>query len=129
VREQVGSELGCQALLRGSVMYVMAPWISAGEPTGAAIWDGVLEDLGAGRDSMGSIDAVSFHVRVADFEDRQLYFYAGGIRTADLLVEREVDGKVESEFVVVDPNELLADPAINRAAIERALERLSSADR
>lgn len=122
VRERLGEELSCQALLSPRIVYVGVFWLAERGlfSNGTASWDGARVDLGAGRNAHGSIGALSLQVRVADLDDRELYYGAGGIRTTSIMVA----GWSGTQFEPIEPTQLLADEALNRRAIQLALEQL-----
>src|SRR5262249_32283023 len=122
VRERLGAELSCQALVVPRIVHVVAFWVAEQGffSNGTASWDGARVDLRAGRNANGSIGALSLQVRIVDLADRELFFAAGGIRTTSVMVEDFVSLK----FQPVDPSSLLADDALNRRAIDIALAQL-----
>jgi hypothetical protein len=122
VRERLGQELACQALLSPRIIYVTAFWLAEHGmfSNGTASWDGARVDLGTGRNAHGSIGALSLQVRITDLSDRELFFGTGGIRTTSEVKE----DFLRMDFVPVEPARLLADEPLNRAAVQRALEGL-----
>jgi hypothetical protein len=123
VRVRAGRELSCTAIVRARIVYVVSHWMAqAGMfSEGTASWDGLEVDLGAGRNAGGTIGGLSIHVRILDLSERELYFGAGGIRTTSILEEDFLSMK----FTPIDPKELLADPSLDRAAIDRAIRYLN----
>jgi hypothetical protein len=123
VHRRLADSPGCQAIVTPRIVYVMATWQGDLFSTGTAFWDGVEQELDAGRNASGRIGAISLQVRIADLDDRDLYFGVGGIRVAHRLEEHFFS----SEFVPVPPAELLTDEGRNRRAIDLALRQVRKA--
>ena len=122
VRKRLGQELSCQALLSPRIVYVVAFWLAEQGlfSNGTVSWDGARVKLDGGRNAHGSIGALSLQVRIADLADRELFFGAGGIRTTSIMVEEWAT----TRFEPIEPTQLLAEDALNRSAIDRALAQL-----
>lgn len=113
VKARVGAELGCQALVQARIAFVIAPWEQA-----TANWDGASVGIGGGVGALGTIGALSLHLRILDLDERELFFGTGGIRpTASLDTSL-----FSSRFETLPEEQLLADAARNRMAIDLALQ-------
>lgn len=115
VRRGAGKALGCQALLEPRVVVVSAPW-----GAGVARWDGNAVGIGGGRSATGTIGALSLHLRIADADDRELYYGVGGIEP----IARLNETFFESHFEALDAESFLQSEAANRKAIQIALAEL-----
>ncbi len=111
---QVGTELGCQALLDPTIAVVSAPFSN-----GFARWDGVdVEVSDAFGAPHGWITALSLWVSILDFDDQEVFFNTGGIQP---IFQIEM-GVFDDELKPVPEAQLLTDPARNQKAIDVCLE-------
>jgi hypothetical protein len=113
VRARAGKELGCQALVEPRVAFVIAPWQQA-----KVEWDGASRGMGSGLGAYGTIGALSLHLRIADLDDRELFFGAGGIEPTARLNE----SLLSSQFEALPEEQMLDNEQWNRSAIEYALQ-------
>lgn len=119
VRQRLGEELSCQAVVSPRIVRVVAFWLAEHGffSEGTASWDGARVELDAGRGASGTIGALSLHVRITDLDDREVFYGIGGIRTTSIMVEEWAG----TRFDPIEPTQLLADDDLNRSGIGRAL--------
>jgi hypothetical protein len=113
----VGEETGCRGVVHTRLVYVVAPWQYAN-----ASWDGNVASIGGGHNMVGTIAALSLHVRITDLAERELYFHTGGILPALQLRQ----GFMSSRFEQTSDESLVSDDYRNRYAIDLALAYLPS---
>jgi hypothetical protein len=111
--EELGKELGCDAILIPTVAVVYAGF----DPKGAQ-WDGMTEYLGLSAD--GWVRALSIWVSIRDLSDEELYFGTGGIETL-AVPSGELFG---DDFEPVNIGDLLTNRSRNLGAVRISLRPL-----
>jgi len=122
--DAVSTQLGCDALISGTVVVVQAPFLQ-----GAVSWDHVSESIASNffaelhaYGASGWVSALSLWIRVKDLRDEEIYFRTAGIEPL-VQVNQQFTGPTA---VPIQESAILRDAARKTHAVGIALGALPS---